>query len=279
MLVVALGLLLAVGMMLHGKSLPTTAEAPQDLRLGFAGVRRGWQTQRDRRHASLTNWCRSFARKPRIHAALEDGAPDLLYPSAREEMDEAQPAMRSPTETGEAFVLRPRFYRFIGSSGAIIPPADPAHVGGLTADEEKRLTFPRLPQVQQSGYLLGTGREIFEIIATPIISLETGEAIAAFVAGFSVDLDKDASDRAQSGLWVEGRLCFLAPAEPEATGLERFVSGAISRRAGRVRKGLCVAVDGEAQMVFVDRLNPGSNYPPAYEVEIFRLAGSGAKQD
>ena len=38
------------------------------------------------RHAALAERCRVLARKPRIHAALEDNAPDLLYPNARDEL-------------------------------------------------------------------------------------------------------------------------------------------------------------------------------------------------
>ena len=34
----------------------------------------------------LVERCRALARRPRIHAALEDDALDLLYPSARDEL-------------------------------------------------------------------------------------------------------------------------------------------------------------------------------------------------
>ena len=38
------------------------------------------------RHAALSERCRALVRKPRIHAALEDNALDLLYPSAQDEL-------------------------------------------------------------------------------------------------------------------------------------------------------------------------------------------------
>ncbi len=38
------------------------------------------------RQAALEERCRSLARRPRIHAALEDNALDLLYPSAKDEL-------------------------------------------------------------------------------------------------------------------------------------------------------------------------------------------------
>lgn len=44
------------------------------------------QQVRTIRRAALTERCRSLVHRPRIHAALEDDALDLLYPSANEEM-------------------------------------------------------------------------------------------------------------------------------------------------------------------------------------------------
>ena len=38
------------------------------------------------RQAALAERCRALVRKPRIHAALEDNALDLLYPSAKDEL-------------------------------------------------------------------------------------------------------------------------------------------------------------------------------------------------
>src|SRR5471030_1913965 len=38
------------------------------------------------RHAALVERCRALVRKSRIHAALEDNALDLLYPSAADEL-------------------------------------------------------------------------------------------------------------------------------------------------------------------------------------------------
>src|SRR5438067_375997 len=38
------------------------------------------------RHAAVLERCRMLAANPRIHAALEDNALDLLYPSAKDEL-------------------------------------------------------------------------------------------------------------------------------------------------------------------------------------------------
>src|SRR2546423_9678005 len=45
------------------------------------------------RHQALAERCRDLVLKPRLHAALEDNALDLLYPSAKDELrDVMQPS-------------------------------------------------------------------------------------------------------------------------------------------------------------------------------------------
>src|ERR1043165_5119602 len=65
------------------------AETQYDLQLAFASELGLVRTVRDIRHASVAERCGVLVRKPRIHAALEDNALDLLYPSAKEELADA----------------------------------------------------------------------------------------------------------------------------------------------------------------------------------------------
>ena len=56
------------------------------------------------RSAALAERCRALVRKPRIHAALEDNALDLLYPSAQDEMRDIlqRPVEAAPGSAGPA---------------------------------------------------------------------------------------------------------------------------------------------------------------------------------
>lgn len=226
------------------------------------------------RHASLVERCRALVRKPRIHAALEDNALDLLYPSAEDELrDVMVPAGES--ENGEAHVptLRARFYRFLDRTGRVIaaPPAAP--VGALPKAVEAQLTLPSLNDTQQIGYI-GPGNDVTEVIATPIISTETGEPIAALVLGFR-PLGVGRGSDIQSGVWVGGKLHMPTLNEASAQRLaEELLKGA----AGRDRGSSRVTVDGAAHLLFFQRLNPGSLYPPAYEVSIFALDRFAARR-
>jgi signal transduction histidine kinase len=248
------------------------AETQHDLQLAFASELGLLRTVREIRHASLAERCRVLVRKPRIHAALEDNALDLLYPSAKEELADALSVGEAIDDATTGYSIRPRFYRFLDSNGAVIPPVSAPEVGVLTPDEEKRLAIPSIPQEQQNGYMVGSDGEIVEVVATPIISTETGEAIAALVAGFAEVATERPRAGLQSGLWLDGKLRVRSLAEPDRAPLEAEVARLISGREETAAKGVPVTVAGADQMLFVERLNPGALFPAAYEVGIFPLA-------
>src|ERR1700737_2070501 len=64
------------------------------------------------RRAALAERCRALAAKPRIHAALEDNALDLLYPSAKDELHDLMEGGEPPAEQA-AGTLHAKFYRFL----------------------------------------------------------------------------------------------------------------------------------------------------------------------
>ena len=71
------------------------------------------------RHTELAELCRALVRKPRIHAALEDNALDLLYPIAQDELrDLMNPGDQPSPQAGPRAI----FYRFLDERGAVIPP-------------------------------------------------------------------------------------------------------------------------------------------------------------
>ena len=178
---VVLGLTL-FGLYLMERSV--TRETEHDLQLAFASELGLLRTVRNIRHGSLAERCRALVRKPRIHAALEDNALDLLYSSAKDELGDAIPPGESAEDAVARLSIRPRFYRFVDNVGAVIPPVNAPEVGALAPAEERQLAFSSVPSEQQNGFLVRSDNEIVELIGTPIISTETGETIAALIAGF-----------------------------------------------------------------------------------------------
>jgi signal transduction histidine kinase len=225
---------------------------------------------RETRHAMLTERCRALVRKPRIHASLEDGALDLLYPSAEEELRDVTGPVEPNAPNQHVATLRARFYRFLDGAGRVIsaPPAAP--VGTLNDSAEAQLSLRRLPREPQVGYLEvgeGSARELSEVIATPIVSTETGEAIAALVLGFR-PLAVPAVPLLQSGIWSANRLHWPASGVRQAEEL----SGVLRRTLQGGRGVINASLGGEPHRVFYELLNGGSDYPPAYEICAFSLS-------
>src|SRR5206468_12967029 len=164
-----------------------TAAAQRDLQQNFQAELSSLDKVQELRNAALAERCRALALRPRIHAALEDNALDLLYPTAKDELRDLMEGAALGKREG-ANSLQARFYRFLSSSGSIIPPPNPTEVGQLSREAEAQLALKRLPDTQQIGYVLETADTIDgtmnEVMALPILSTETGESISALVVGF-----------------------------------------------------------------------------------------------
>lgn len=223
------------------------------------------------RHAALIERGRALARKPRIHAALEDDALDLLYLNARDELRDvlARPGSGEPE-------LLARFYRFLDRDGRVITPGREDHAGELTASEEAALALPGVPLQPQLGYVVAGG-ELNELIATPIVSIATGAPIGALVLGFApTALDLDALPRGvESGIYHDGKLHLSqAGGDPE---LRRRLEA--SMRGGAPGPDHFEAtVKGAPSLVFYQQLNAGSRYEPAFEICVFPLREMVARQ-
>ena len=155
------------------------ANAEQALELEFQGALAALHNSDEIRQAVMAERGRDLARRPRLHAALEDDALDLLYPSAQDELAD----LMAPDPTRPA-LLQAQFCRFLGPNGAVLRPARTEAVGRMDPADETRLSLPTLPLRQEIGYLDRAGGGVSEIITTPISSAETGAVIAALILGF-----------------------------------------------------------------------------------------------
>ena len=250
--------------------------AETELRQAFDAELAGLRTAQELRHAALVERCRALVRRPRIHAALEDNALDLLYPSARDELADvmADPATSAPEYA--PYALHAQFYRFLDRNGAVIPSPNNTEVGVLRPDEERRLALRALPDRQQLGYLpisgAGGKTRLVEIIAMPIVSSETGELIAALVLGFKpAELSPSLHPGVRRGWFVDGTLHLddIAPSEREAVTavIARAAASSENASGGTLRQ-----TGGVPQLLFYSRVNPASVFPAAYEVSVYPLS-------
>jgi signal transduction histidine kinase len=255
------------------------ANAERALHDEFQSALTAQETARQTRSAELAARCLALVRKSRIHAALEDDALDLLYLSARDELaDLIEPNPSSPAVAS----MHAKFYRFLDAHGGVIPSPDD-EIGELTTDEATRLALPSLPSTPQLGYLArsrATGDGVWdEVITTPIRSTATNRPIAALVVGFATDLAPPTARRNEirRGLWLDRRLhlpAVDAAARAElSTVLDPFLS-----RTGHAGFGFQIALGGVPHLLLCQQLNPASQYPAAFEVSLYSLAPSLARQ-
>src|ERR1041385_9083327 len=133
MMLVVAGLT-ATGLYFAQRNATTTLQ--QDLLRDFQADLTALHKVEELRYAALAERCRTLVARPRIHAALEDNALDLLYPSARDEladvMDSANPDATEPA----THAFHARFYRFLDGQGAVIPAPVSGETGRLAPAEE-----------------------------------------------------------------------------------------------------------------------------------------------
>jgi signal transduction histidine kinase len=259
------------------------ANVERELQQNFQAELSALHEVQELRHAALIERCGTLVANPRIHAALEDNALDLLYPSAKDELRDLMEG-EEPSSEREARSLHARFYRFLDESGVVLSPPNPKDVGELDRDAEGQLALGKLPQTLQSGYLSETAasveKNVDEVMAVPIFSTETGDVISALVVGFKPFevLGKRSGSGIKSGIWTNGFLYLAALSKSARAAIASEISDKV-RSYGQAHNSFVTHVDGAPHLLFYKRLNPDSLFPPAYEICIYPLAKSIARQN
>ena len=261
----------------HRAAKDAEADLQRDFDLELASLHR----LQDLRNAAVADRSKSLAQNARIHAALEDNALDLLYPSAREELrDLMESSNAGRKDAGEA--LHARFYRFLDSHGAVLEPPT-MDAGQLLPNEQAQLAQDGVPQFMQAGYLArrdATGRPaVDEMIAVPIRSTETNEVIAALVLGFKPveAVPHGEGTGMRSGILANGQLQLPTTDSAAEKQIVAEVERDVAHPSERKRR-LRTTIDGVPHLLFFKRLNQHSDYPPAYEVCVYPLTKLLARQ-
>ncbi len=256
-----------------------TAAAQRDLQQNFQAELFSLDKVQELRNVALAERCGTLASRPRIHAALEDNALDLLYPSAK---DELRDLMEDEETSQSGPSLHAKFYRFLDATGAVLPPPNPNDVGQLSPRAETQLILKKLPETQQIGYIRenadAADEIVDEVLAAPIFSTETGDVISALVVGFKpFELSgKGAGAGTQSGIWLNGQLHMPSLSKSAQAALSSEIAKTVTN-SGSAQSNFTVTVNGAPQLLFYKRLNPNSLLPPAYEICVYPLADSMAQ--
>jgi signal transduction histidine kinase len=243
---------------------------------------------RDVRLAVLGERCRRVV-ESRIRAAVEDEANDLLYKVAQVELPDALANDASADVTGA--ILHPRFYRFLDQTGAVIPPPEKS-LGSLDTEDtfnDRDLALRGLPQTRQVGFVSVKKADgtyaVDEVIATPIFSRNANAVVAALVIGFrpiEFTTTTVASGRIKSGIWLNSHVGSLympdvAPVviPPIAWKLTTMLTLPTPAPNGG---SFTETIEGVPHLVIFEQINPGSGFPPAYEVSLYSLADALKRQ-
>ena len=229
--------------------------------------------------AMIGERCGAVAGALRTRSALEANNLEALYLNAEIEL---RALLKMSRGASDASALQVTFFRFLDAKGAVLPP--PGDFGGAwPAPLEAQLTAAAGADAQQAVYLAvnleGTRTRIDELVSTPITATDTGEVIGTLVLGFRpAEFGAQfAGAEARSGIWLEGRLYF-----PSLDAAERDSLGAEVRRAapgaGAAVGSFPVTTGGAPHLLFFKLLNPGSRFPPAYEVCLYPLSAALARQ-
>src|SRR5215813_3183337 len=246
-----------------------TADAERNLQQTFQTELSSMHKVEELRYVALVDRCIALVAKPRIHAAIEDDAIDLLYPSAKDELRDLMEGEEPPPERA-ARSLHARFYRFLDGAGAVIKPPNPSDVGELDPATEAQLSLNKLPDTQQVGYVQ-SGGDIHEVIAVPIFSTDTGDLVSALVIGFKPFEVEEKRTGMQSGIWVGGNLHLPALPPSARSSLNEKITSAVYGSESD-QNYFRVEVSGAPQLLFYKRLNPVSLFPPAYEICVHPIA-------
>lgn len=254
------------------------ADAERSLQQEFRNELASLDRAEELRHQTLADRCRDLVLKPRLHAALEDSALDLLYPSAK---DELRQVMEKGAGEADPLALRATFYRFLDPNGSVTQPPNPTEVGLLSADEESQVKLDKLPDSPQIGYLRRRGekgkREVVEeIIALPIFSSETGEVISALLVGFKPFELQGKGVGMRSGIWINGHLDLPSLSDSAAAALADDIAAGLNNESAR--NSVAVSLDGRPHLLFFKILNPQSVFSPAFQVCISPLQYAMARQ-
>src|SRR5437870_2909435 len=258
-----------------------TAAAQRDLQQNFQAELFSLDKVQELRNAALAERCGTLASRPRIHAALEDNALDLLYPSAKDElrdlMEGEEPSAEQATPS-----LHAKFYRFLDGAGAVLSPPNPKDVGELDPRTEAQLGLKKLRGAQRIGYIRensdAADEIVDQVVAVPIFSTETGDVISALIVGFRpIELTgKGGGAGMKNGIWVNGQLHLPLLSKSSQAAVGREIAKALANSVS-AQNNFTVTVNAAPQLLFYKRLNPDSLFPPAYQICVYPLADSMAQ--
>lgn len=235
------------------------ASETEAVRVRFATESGARRALRDWRIDRLQDQVRNLATRPRLHAALEDDALDLLPEVARDELREITALRPSPGVAPAAF------YRFLDPGRHLLPgPADDSAgtlPPGLASD------LPAYAALDRPGWgpwiAAGPDATAWELVAAPFRSTANGRRLGTLVVGFPLTTPTN------GGLWSGERL--------HAPALEPALQEALAQHLASLppptsASSAVVTLAGEPYLLALERLAPDETFTASWEIDLASLA-------
>lgn len=229
----------------------------------------------DARQAVVSEQCRQLARSVRIRAALEEEDIDDLYANGRIELRAVLGTDIDPSAKTSPSLPHATFFRFLNANGDLLPPSE-----SNTQPWEKQLAAAGIGSgTEQLGYVVVETKpghsEINEVITTPILD-PNGEMLGALVLGFPpIDFARASDATIKTGIWLNGHVHMPSLTASESTALSEALTKTVQTQIPtQTDNNFTVSIDHEPYLLFYKILNPGSRFPPAYEICLYSLSES-----
>ncbi|MFI5335402.1 MAG: sensor histidine kinase [Opitutales bacterium] len=255
------------------------------------GMRHGFQRAFDAvhnvdelRNEMLLDRCEELVRKLNLDAGSVPNRPAQLYPDTHEVLHDIMGEEEGQSSEKADDSFHAEFYRFLDAEGRVLEPAPADGAGRLLPGEaaQLRLPGPWSDQPQLGSMIreqVDADGPYYDLIALPLRMAAGPGRATRLVLGFEpADRRVPESDPGtKHGIFLSGQL-FIAGL-PDAA--RREVAAEIGRRlsggATPAQPRVC-AIDGVPHLLLFQQLNPGSAYPPTYQVGLFPLTAVRARQ-
>jgi len=240
----------------------------------FEGQVNAFRREQERDLDLAARNARRLSESVRLFAALEAGDPDT-YKVAADEL------------RLEDF----DFFRLADAEGTIIepPPGSRASAGLFAPALQGSLRAQLRPSAPTgTGLMIGfieigspEQERIYRVISCAITNFD--QTVGALILGqemlaFQEAIAAESADHnGMPALWLRGRLISAGLASELNAGLLPHLSARLGNAAGGQEK-MVIKAAGVRHRVLSHCLNPGSNFPPAFYLSIFSLAGFEARQ-
>ena len=273
----------------------------REAELRFAVGEAGDLALRRLRAEALADRARVLARRPRLHAALEDDALDLLYHAAHDDLREALAIPAGGDAPGGGGggggaggdALRARFYRFFDAEGRLIEPPPGFEAGPASAEELAGASALAVGLADGSDgsatrgdWVVGEGGErAAELLALPFFSNATGRLLGSLVLGYAFPReDPPAAGGAAGsaaeivrGHWRAGRLHAPGLPSPVRVAAEAALGPALARTVAPAAE-LRLRLGGADWLVLHRLVHPSSAPGGARALSFFPLAELARRQ-